>query len=48
MRVAEKTFHPFKPNGLAYPYQLDQSISVLRLLGTINHFFYNSLLAYSN
>ena len=26
-------FNPFKPNGISYSYQLDQSSSVLRVVG---------------
>ena len=25
--------HPFEPNGISHPYQLDQSISVFRVVG---------------
>ena len=31
--------NPFKPSGLAYPYQWDESISILGVLGGIFHFF---------
>ena len=34
-------FYPFKPNGISNSYQLDQSISVLRILGGIFHFYSN-------
>ena len=30
---ANSILNPFTPSGLAYPYQLDQSISVLRVAG---------------
>ena len=30
--------NPFKPNGHAHPYQLDQSMSILRVVGC--YFFY--------
>ena len=34
-----KHFHPIMPNGFSHRYQLEQSISVLRLLGGISHFY---------
>ena len=30
--------NPFKSNGISYCYQLDESISVLRVVGGIFHF----------
>ena len=34
-------FNPFKTNGLAYPYQLDHSISVSMVVGCYFHFYPN-------
>ena len=34
-------FNPFKQIGHAYPYQLDQSISVLRCVGAVFNFYSN-------
>ena len=31
--AGKEIFNPFKLNGFAYSYQLDQSISVLRVVG---------------
>ena len=33
--------NPFMPNGIPLSYKLDQSITVLRLLGGIFHFYSN-------
>ena len=37
--VKGNSFNPFKPNELAYPYQLDQSISILRVVGCCFSFY---------
>ena len=34
-------FNPFKPNGISYSYPLDQSISVLRVVGWYFSFYSN-------
>ena len=34
-------FNPFKPNGISHSYQLDQSISVLRVVGGIFQLYSN-------
>ena len=31
--------NPFKPNGFSHSYELDQPISVLRVVGGIFHFY---------
>ena len=38
MRTA---FNPLMPNGISHRYQMKQSISVLRMLGGIFHFYSN-------
>ena len=36
-------FNPFKPNGISLSYQLDQSISMLRVVGWYFSFLFNFL-----
>ena len=38
LQLLEYQFYPFKPNGSSHPYQMDKSISVLRVVGAIFHF----------
>ena len=36
---ARQFLNPFKPDGISHRYQLEQTISVLMMLGGIFHFY---------
>ena len=40
VHVVWSEFNPFMPNGISNPYQLDQSISILRVVGCYFSFLF--------
>ena len=42
VRINVNPINPFKPNEISNPYQLDESVSVLRVVGWYFQFFFSN------